>query len=398
VEDFQEQEYEFLRRLEEEKIGRRRLLKRGLAGAAGLTVIALPEAALAARQKALANPPIRGTKKNLAEIVAAAKKEGKLNVIALPPDWANYGEIISTFQKKYGISITSDNPNGSSAQENQAIVSLKGDPRAPDVVDVSPTFAVAGTVSGLYGKYYVRNYASVPRSMKDTRGLWTGDYYGSVTIGYNANLVKTPPKSFADLLKPAYKNQVAMNGSPLTSGSALAGVFAAALANGGSLSNVGPGIDWFAKAKAAGNFIPVQTTPQTVASGQTPISIDWDYNNFAYVKEFPQSAWKVVIPSDGQYGGYYCQAVNATAPHPWAARLWQEFIFSDQGQILYLKGYAHPARFADLVARKAIPKSVTGALPAAWLNAKGAKFASLGQQAKAKVTVNTEWSTKVGSS
>ena len=184
--------------------------------------------------------------------------------------------------------------------------------------------------------------------MKDTRGLWTGDYYGSVTIGYNANLVKTPPKSFADLLKPIYKNQVALNGSPLKSGSAIAGVFAAALANGGSLSNVGPGVDWFAKARSAGNFIPVQTTPQTVASGQTPISIDWDYNNFAYVKEFPSANWKVVLPTDGQYGGYYCQAVNATAPHPWAARLWQEFLYSDQGQILYLKGYAHPARFADL--------------------------------------------------
>ena len=194
MEDFQEQEYEFLRRLEEEKIGRRRLLKRGLAGAAGLTVIALPEAALAARQKALADPPIRGTKKNLAQIVAAAKKEGKLNVIALPPDWANYGEIISTFSKKYGIPIDSANPNGSSSEENQAIVSLKGDPRAPDVVDVNPTFAVAGTVAGLYGRYYVSNYATVPRAMKDTRGLWTGDYYGSITIGYNANVVKTPPK------------------------------------------------------------------------------------------------------------------------------------------------------------------------------------------------------------
>ncbi len=398
MEDFQEQEYEFLRKLEEERIGRRKLLKRGLATAAGLTVIALPEAALAARQKALADPPIRGTKKNLAQLVAAAKKEGHLNVIALPPDWANYGEIISTFTKKYGIGITSDNPNGSSSDENQAIVSLKGDPRAPDVVDVNPTFAVAGTVSGLYSRYYVSNYATVPRAMKDTRGLWTGDYYGSVTLGYNANLVKTPPKSFADLLKPIYKNQVALNGSPLKSGSAIAGVFAAALANGGSLSNVGPGVDWFAKARSAGNYIPVETTPQTVASGQTPISIDWDYNNFAYVKEFPSANWKVVIPSDGQYGGYYCQAVSATAPHPWAARLWQEFLFSDQGQILYLKGYAHPARFADLVARKAIPKSVTGALPASWLNSKGAKFASLGQQNKAKVVINTEWPAKLGSS
>ena len=289
VEDFQEQEYEFLRRLDEERFGRRTLLKRGLAIGAGLTIISLPEAALAARAKALADPPLRGTKQNLSAIVAAAKKEGRLNVIALPPDWANYGEIISTFTKKYGIPITSDNPNGSSSEENQAIVSLKGDPRAPDVVDVNPTFAVAGTVSGLYGRYYVRNYKTVPRAMKDTRGFWTGDYYGSVTIGYNANVVKTPPKSFADLLKPIYKNQVALNGSPLTSGSAIAGVFAAALANGGSLSNVGPGVDWFAKARAAGNYIPVETTPQTVASGQTPILIDWDYNNFAYVKEFPSA-------------------------------------------------------------------------------------------------------------
>ena len=241
MEDFQEQEYEFLRRLEEERFDRGKLLKRGLATAVGLTVISLPEAALAARAKALADPPLRGTKQNLSALVAAAKKEGHLNVIALPPDWANYGEIISTFTKKYGIGITSDNPNGSSSEENQAIVSLKGDPRAPDVVDVSPTFAVAGTVAGLYGRYYVSTYQTIPRAMKDTRGLWTGDYYGSVTIGYNANLVKTPPKSFADLLKPIYKNQVALNGSPLKSGSAIAGVFAAALANGGSLSNVGPG-------------------------------------------------------------------------------------------------------------------------------------------------------------
>src|SRR6185312_2272521 len=138
-----------------------------------LTILASPGVALAARRgSSAAAPPLKGRGFPIKTIVAAAKKEGKLNVIALPPDWANYGEIISTFSKKYGIGITSDNPQGTSAQENQAIVSLKGDPRAPDVVDVNPTFAVAGTVAGLYGRYYVSNYASVPRAMKDTRGLW----------------------------------------------------------------------------------------------------------------------------------------------------------------------------------------------------------------------------------
>ena len=349
------------------------------------------------RGKGARGPADPGNEEEPRPLVAAAKKEGHLNVIALPPDWANYGEIISTFTKKYGIGITSDNPQGSSADENQAIVSLKGDPRAPDVVDVNPTFAVAGTVSGLYTRYYVTNYATVPRSMKDTRGLWTGDYYGSVTIGYNANVVKTPPKSFADLLKPIYKNQVALNGSPLNSGSAIAGVFAAALANGGSLSNVGPGVDWFAKARSAGNYIPVETTPQTVASGQTPISIDWDYNNFAYVKEFPSANWKVVIPSDGQYGGYYCQAVSATAPHPWAARLWQEFLFSDQGRSSP-EGLRAPRALRRPCRAQGDPEVGDGSLPAAWLNSKGAKFASLGQQAKAKVVINTEWPAKLGSS
>ena len=113
MEDYQEQEYEFLRKLEEEQLDRRKLLKRGLAAGAGLTVISLSDTALAARAKALADPPVRGTKQNMAALIAAAKKEGHLNVIALPPDWANYGEIISTFTKKYGIGITSDNPNGS---------------------------------------------------------------------------------------------------------------------------------------------------------------------------------------------------------------------------------------------------------------------------------------------
>jgi putative spermidine/putrescine transport system substrate-binding protein len=390
--DYEAQEQEFWRRLEEEQISRGTMLRRSLAAAAGLTILSSPAAAFAARR---ANPPLRGKSISMSELVAEAKKEGKLNTIALPPDWANYGEIMSTFQKKYPIKITNDNPDGSSAEENQAVVSLKGDSRAPDVLDVGPSFAIAGTGQGLYAKYLVSNFGTIPRAMKDTRGYWTGDYWGAVSIGYNAGLVSTPPKTWKDLLKSDYKGKVALNGSPLSSGSAVAGVFAAALGNGGSLSDVGPGIDFFSKLKESGNYIPVQSTPQTVASGQTPISIDWDYLNLAYVKEFPAAKWKVAIPSDGVYGAYYCQAINATAPHPWAARLWEEFLYSDQGQLLWLKGYSHPARFTDLAGRKVIPKALLAALPAADLYAK-VKFANAAQQTAAKEKIAEEWPSKVG--
>src|SRR5437868_2659679 len=277
MEDYEAQELEFWAKLEEEGMIRSSMLRRSAAAAFGLTIMGSASTALGATRARLAAPPVKETAAGMALLIKNAKKEGHLNTIALPPDWANYGEILSTFQKKYGIGITNDNPDGSSAQENQAIRSLKGDSRAPDVVDVSPGFAISGTAQGLYTKYYPSTFSTIPRNMKDTRGFWYGDYWGAVSIGYNSNIVKTPPKTWKDLLKSDYKGKVALNGSPLTSGSAVAGVFSAALANGGSLNDVGPGIDWFAELKSAGNWVPVPADQQTVAPGQTPVLIDWDY-------------------------------------------------------------------------------------------------------------------------
>ena len=395
MEDYEAQELEFWRKLDEEGMSRSQMLKRSVAAAAGLTVLSSPGVAWARERGVRVAPPLKGSSVSMSELVAQAKAEKGLNTIALPPDWANYGEIMSTFQKKYGITITNSNPDGSSAEENQAVQSLKGDSRAPDAVDDGPAFAIAGTAQGLFAKYFVTEFSTIPRAMKDTRGYWTGDYWGAISIGYNANLVSPAPKTWKDLLNPAYKGKVALNGSPLTSGSAVAGVFSAALANGGSLNNVQPGVDFFAQLKSVGNFIPVQSTPSTVASGQTPISIDWDYLNLGYVKEYPAADWKVVIPSDGVYGAYYCQAINATAPHPWSARLWEEFLYSDQGQLLWLKGYSHPARFQDLAARKVIPASLLAALPPASIYAK-VTFASSGQQTAAKNLIASSWPSKVG--
>jgi len=392
MEDFQEQEYEFLRRLEEERVDRRTLLRRGAAVGAGLTVLSLSPAALAAREKALKDPPMLGRSIKLSEIVKEAKKEGHLNLIATPPEWANYGEIIPTFSKKFGIPNTVDNPEGSSGEEVQAIISLKGQSRAPDAVDVGPGFAVGPSNQGLYARYYVQNFKTIPRAMKDGRGFWTGDYWGVMSFGANLNVVDKVPTDWSDLLTANAK--FALNDDPRKANAAFSGVFAAALANGGSLNDIGPGIDFFAKLNKAGKFQAVNVTPQTVASGQTPITMDWDYNQLAYKKIYTNFKWDVSVPKTGAYGGYYCQAINATAPHPWAARLWEEFLYSDQGQLLFLKGFAHPARFTDLVARKVIPKSLLAALPPASRYA-GVKFASLGQIQRAKDKVAAEWGPKV---
>jgi len=120
--------------------------------------------------------------------------------------------------------------------------------------------------------------------------------------------------------------------------------------------------------------------------------IDWDYLNLGYRKLYPAAQWRTVIPSDGVYGSFYCQAINVTAPHPNAARLWMEYLFSDQGQLLWLKGYSHPARFQDLAKRKKIPAALLNALPSPKLYAR-VKFASDAQQTAAKAKIASEWPT-----
>jgi putative spermidine/putrescine transport system substrate-binding protein len=233
-------------------------------------------------------------------LVAAAKAEGQLNVITLPNNWANYGTIMKTFTDKYGIKITSANPDGSSQDEINAVKQLKGQDRAPDVLDLGQSFAIGAAKDGLLAPYKVTSWANIPDAAKDPDGKWFSDYGGFVSIGYDPAKVPNPPASFADLLKPEYKNQVAINGNPTQAGAAFAAVYAAALANGGTFDNIQPGLDFFKKLKEAGNFVPVTGSAATVQSGQTPILIWWDYlQESSVASQLP--SWKVVIPTDATY-------------------------------------------------------------------------------------------------
>lgn len=330
------------------------------------------------------------------DLVAAAKQEGKLNTIALPPDWANYGKMMSTFSKTYGIEINNASPNASSAQELQAIRSTRGQDRAVDAVDVGASFALIGQKEGLFVPYKVETWDTIPADMKDADGHWYADYFGVVSFGVNKNIVKNVPQTWADLLKPEYKNMIALNGNPLGAGAAFGGVFAAAIGNGGSLDDIKPGIEFFGKLAEAGNFIPVGATPATMESGQTPIAVNWDYLNLGYRDQFADKApLEVVIPKDGVFGNYYAQAISKFAANPNAARLWMEFVYSDEGQLIYLEGYAHPARFADLAKADKIPAELSAKLPPSEFYT-NVKFPTQEQQEKAQKALQENWQNMVG--
>jgi len=329
-------------------------------------------------------------------LLDAAKKEGALNVIALSPNWV-YGKMMTDFAARYGIKVVPSNPEGSSSEELQAIRSLKGQDRGPDCVELAPAFAQTAVEEKLLMPYKVSTWEDIPADAKHADGLWKAVFYGIITFAVNKSVVKNVPRTWADLLKPEYKGMVSMGGSPLKAGDSFAAVMAASFANGGSLDNIAPGVDFFSKLSANGNYNPMQSDKGTMVSGQTPIALRWDYLNLTIRdEEAGKTDFEVVVPADGTpYGAYYCQAISAFAPHQNAARLWQEYLYSDEGQLGFLAGYAHPIRFAKMLEAGVVPADILKKLPSPEAY-KQVRFASQAQITAAKDTLAQEWPKLVG--
>jgi len=336
------------------------------------------------------------------DLVTACKKEGMLTIIATPPDWANYGEIFADFQLTSGVKINSLDPNAGSADELAAIEANKGNtgPQAPDIVDVGYAYGAQGIASGLYQPYKVSTWDKIPDTVlgipaKDPTGLWIGGYYGVMAIIVNTAVVQNVPTNWADLLKPEYAGQVALSGDPRTSNQAIQAVFAASLANGGSLDDAQPGLDWFNQLNQAGNFVPVIAKPGTITQGATPIAFFWDYNAFGYKDAAAGNPPETVIYPSPTIASMYVQAISAYAPHPNCAKLWMEVLHSDEGQLAWMKGYAHGVQQADLEARGVIPADVSAKLPAS--SAFSSAVAPTPDQLTAALTlIKAGWMSTVG--
>jgi putative spermidine/putrescine transport system substrate-binding protein len=327
--------------------------------------------------------------------LAAAKTEGKLTTIALPHSWCGYGDVISTFKSVTGLTLNELNPDGGSGDEINAIKNNKGNTgnQAPDVVDVGLSFGPSAKKDGLIQPYKVPTWDTIPDTAKDPDGSWYGDYYGVLAFEVNTAVVTNEPKDWSDLLKPDYKGQVALAGDPTVSNQAISGVWAAGIANGGSLDNAQPGLDFFKQLNAAGNFVPIIAKTANVASGETPIRIAWTYNGLADKDKLAGNPpIDVVVPASGRFGGMYVQAISAFAPHPNAAKLWMDFLYSDQGQNLWLKGYCNPIRYDAMVKAGTVDPAAQAKLP----DTAGTQLPTLDQITKASDLITKNWASQVG--
>jgi putative spermidine/putrescine transport system substrate-binding protein len=355
-----------------------------------------PEASASMSESAAgATDPQCGT--TIEEIAAKAKEEGNVNLIALPDTWANYGGILKSFRDTYGLEAPVANPDASSADELTAIATLQGQPDMPDAIDIGPSFVKQAMDAGQIAPYVTTNWDEIPDNLKDAAGNWVGAYYGIMSIGTNTTLVKNPPQTWADLMKPEYKGQVTINGDPREAGAAFAAVVAAALANGGSYDDIMPGIQYFADLKKSGNLQVLDVTEAGLLSGDVPIALDWSYNFPGVVPGLKEAGFDFAstIPADGLYGSYYAQSVVANAVHPCAARLWIEHITGDAGALGYLEGGAIPARYAALEAAGLITDEMKKNLPSADVISK-VTFPTAEQVDAMKMQVTDNWGPMVG--
>lgn len=369
-------------------MGRTRTTSLALIGAAALVVGAVP--AMAQSPEASMAAPM-----TMDELIAAAQAEGTLTTIALPDDWCNYRKMIDTFKEKYGLEVNELDPNAGSNDELEAIKANIGNtgPQAPDVIDVGLSFGPKAKEEGLLMPYKVATWDDIPDEVKDADGYWWGDYYGVLTFEVNKAVVSESPKDWADLLKPEYANMVALAGDPRSSNQAIQTVYASALANGGSLDDAQKGLDFWKSVVEAGNFVPTIAKPGTIAQGETPITIRWNYNalsNRDALAGNPEI--DVVVPETGRFAGVYVQGISAYAPHPNAAKLWQEFLYSDEGQLIWMEGYCYPIRYQAMLEAGTIPEDLLAKLP----DVSGAVFPTLDQLNAASALITENWDSVVG--
>lgn len=349
------------------KLNRRDFLKiSATAGASAVLASCAPKAATC--------DPITGADSiALDTLTECAQKEGSLTTIALPHDWANYGEIIETYKTKYGMAVNELNPDAGSADELEAIRANKdaGGPQAPDVIDIGVAHTVTAMKDGLVAPYKVATFDTIP--MKDPDGYWWAEYYGALVFEVIKGAVPTPT-DWEDLLDPVYKGKVAMAGDVLKSNQSVQTVFASGISRLGknpetmddAMKAAELGLEYWKEVNAAGNFIPVIADQGKIALGETPLVMEWDYLALANRDALAGNPeLEIVVPKTGVIAGPYAGGISAYAPHPYAARLWWEFVMSDEGQLLYLKGYAHPIRFNDMAARGVIPADLAAKLPPA---------------------------------
>lgn len=322
-----------------------------------LVSCAQPTAAPTTPPVATVAPTVVPTKSDTELLMEGAAAEGQIVSYGMSDDWVNLGNIWKSIEDKYNVIHT--DTDMTSAEEITHLLAEKDAP-VMDVADIGFDFLGTLVDDNLAMEYRNSNWDKIPTDRKDPNGRWAVAYWGAISFLVNKDLIPNSPQTWDDLLKPEYKDKICSR-DPRISSYATGAVLAAAFAHGGDESNVQPGLDFFKQLRESGNWREgVVLNVSSVQKGECPISIVYDFDGFNK-RDATGLNLEVVIPQDGTFGMYFAEYISVDAPHPNAAKLANDFLFSDEGQIMFARGYAHPGRtdvvLPAAVSQKLLPES-----------------------------------------
>lgn len=276
------------------------------------------------------------------EIVEKAKEDGEINSVGMPDTWANWVETWTEIEEQYGIKHSDTDM---SSAEELALFANEANDATKDIGDVGQSFGPVAEKQGVTLPYKTSYWDSIPDWAKDDDGDWVIGYYGTITFITNTDLVEKAPTSWQDVLEGDYTLTI---GDVSVATQAQSGLLSAAIAFGGSESDIQPGLDFFKKLAEEGRLDMGDTSVARLEKGEIEVAVLWDYNSLGYRSQImqnnPNANFEVSVPSDGAIQSGYCTIINAYTKRPYAAALAREYILSDEGQINLAKGFARPIR------------------------------------------------------
>jgi putative spermidine/putrescine transport system substrate-binding protein len=290
----------------------------------------------------------------------AARKEGLVVSFDTGPTWANWAAQFNAFKRRYPEVEIVYNDLGSAA----TVVALEKSRNRPqaDTAYYFAASAVDAAKKGVVAPFKPVNFDKLPAVFRESDGRWFTIHSLTIAFVVNTKIVKNVPQSWADLLKPEYKNSIVYL-DPRSTGVGQVLTFAANFAHGGDMNNVKPGLDYLGRLHKSGNVLRVLgTTPYAqFVKGEIPIWISYENDGLkAKWTDGLGDAVAVVVPKEASVAAPYAISLVERGPNPNSGKLWLNFTMTEMGQGIFAQGFVRPS-----VPGVNLPKEIADKLPPA---------------------------------
>lgn len=277
------------------------------------------------------------------DLAAAARLEGRIQSAGMPDRWANWGETWADLRRLYGLQHVDENMNSG---EEIARMEQEGRQGTLDIGDVGFEFGAIARSRGVTRAHKTAVWSQIPDWAKDPDGHWALAYTGTIAFLVDKRRLGSVPRSWKALFASQARVLIGEVGP---TAQANAGVLSAAIALGGAETRLQPALERFAALRREGRLVLDNPTASRFEQLEADVFVMWDFNalNQRARLRHPED-YEVLIPADGSVTSGYTPIVNRHAPHPNAALLSLEYIFSDAGQTNLARGHARPIRIDSL--------------------------------------------------